>query len=594
MPPPGVFASVVLMDGEDAAAPTPPDLDARYIVQAAARFAGLVLGQKALTVQIGGGRSRREADLILGEVTPLPTLAATVEAAACRLMRQASARAVLGPAVWRELVEAARERSVTMGRTVADVAVAAPLPPLPSPASPEIMAAREAARDIRADGARSILLSAATIAGTASVARTYPGWGPILSGRLMPPSPEEEADMEGRPVFTSAAWLAGLLASGRPSPRHPLLAALAERPEVSEAVAALRAAGRTRASASRAAKAAMRALAPLLTEPPPPSGTGSSPRTRSSCDGAGSMPPVSASEPTVEQIGEAMPGGEAGEGVSFALVREEGRLPAGARIDALREQARPLVRMLRTRLVASRPRPQEPGHRSGLIDQAVLHRLPAGSDRVYIRSPEGGRDRIAVGLLIDGSGSMYRRGVTGDAPWGTSRSHAALVAGYALGQVLATHPRVTLRAWRHTATLPSRGVSSVILTTLRPGEAADWASAVHLPHRENADGEAIRAAAADLGATPAARRILIVVSDGRPHVGQTSYIREAGRAATAAAIRRARREGVEIVGLAISPPDELSDAEMDSMYGPRWLRIDPSQIGGAVAARIARMVEGDG
>lgn len=592
MPPPGAFAAAVLMDGAPVDAPTPADLDPGYVIQQASRFAGLVLGQRALTVQVGTDGKVPTADLVIAEVPPLPTLASTIEAAACRLMRQASARSLLGPVLWRELVEARRDggRGVVMGRTVAEVAVSAPLPPVSEEIDPET---RSDMREHRADAARSLVLSAGTIAGVAAVSRTYPGWGPILSGRLMPPSDGEIEEVSRCPVIVQAAWVAGLLASGRPSPQHPMLDAIAERPEVQQAVAALRASGHARTSASRAARAAMEALAPLLAPPP----SGSSSRRASSPDGAGSMPPASSASggTRVERVGEAsMMPSTAGEGVRFAIVREA-RMPGhgGGRVELMREQARPLLRLLRSRITVERPRPQEPGHSSGLLDPPALHRLPSGNHRVFIRTPERGRDRIAVGLLIDGSGSMYRRGIAGVAPWGSSRSHAALAAGYALGQVLAAHPRVTLRAWRHTATLPSRGVSSVVLTSLRPTEAEDWAAAAMLPHRENADGEAVQAAASDLRQVPAARRILVCISDGCPHVGQTEYIRAAGRAATAAAIRRARRDGVEIVGLAISPEDELPDSAMAEMYGPRWLRIDPSQIGGTVATRLGRILEGD-
>jgi cobalamin biosynthesis protein CobT len=115
----------------------------------------------------------------------------------------------------------------------------------------------------------------------------------------------------------------------------------------------------------------------------------------------------------------------------------------GATLDniqlATQQAVGPLQREL-TRLIAARTQATRlPGQRRGKIHAANLHRILSGDGRVFSRKQEAPALDTAITLLIDCSGSMtggYHQGAKGKS-WSDTPMVLAVRAAYALGTVLA-------------------------------------------------------------------------------------------------------------------------------------------------------------
>jgi nitric oxide reductase NorD protein len=210
------------------------------------------------------------------------------------------------------------------------------------------------------------------------------------------------------------------------------------------------------------------------------------------------------------------------------------------------------VRAVRRRFEALRPRrvvlPQQPDGEDLDLDAAVRARVDLlasgrGSDRVWRASRNAGRD-LAVSILLDASRST-ESAVTGRAVIDVAREAlTALAWGIeACGDDCAIHAFSSLRRDRvyvqrcKTFDEPMGGAIEARIAGLRPGFYTRL-------------GAAIRHVSADLAARARQRRLLIVITDGKPN-DLDHYEGQHGIEDSRMAIREARRAGQAAYGIAI-------------------------------------------
>lgn len=222
------------------------------------------------------------------------------------------------------------------------------------------------------------------------------------------------------------------------------------------------------------------------------------------------------------------------------------------------------------RLMAARSQAVKvPGFKSGRLHSGSLYRLAAGDDRVFRRIQEAKSNDVAVGLLVDCSGSM--RGI---------KIHTACAAAYALSQTLervrvrhevvgfTTYdedmPREVLKRMNEEARrLGGRGFSRTerlwmpifkgMQERMTPEVRRRFAAAPYQAGLcNNVDGECVEIAARRLLACPEKRKVLLVLSDGMPSAyGDISAL----SAHLKHTVNWAESAGVETIGIGI-----LSDA----------------------------------
>jgi cobalamin biosynthesis protein CobT len=214
------------------------------------------------------------------------------------------------------------------------------------------------------------------------------------------------------------------------------------------------------------------------------------------------------------------------------------------------------------------------GYRKGRLHAAALHRVVAGDDRVFRRRHENRSKDVAVGLLIDNSGSM-----------GGSKMDLAMTSGFALSQTLERvgiqHEVLgftTFSAYGGRAMPAGFDQRMVQAEEHRIGRHFDRFEPLHMPiykgfderltpeirgrfavargrqHflMENVDGECVAVAAQRLFVRKEKRKVLIVLSDGMPACMSHSSKLNSHLKAT---VEKATKMGVETFGIGI-----MSDA----------------------------------
>ncbi len=191
------------------------------------------------------------------------------------------------------------------------------------------------------------------------------------------------------------------------------------------------------------------------------------------------------------------------------------------------------------------------GHRTGTLDSSRLARVATGDRALFTQCVEGETLDVAVSILVDQSGSMsYGRGL--------SRIESARRMSIALCETLDSL-KIPFELIGYSNWLPEGRV----LRTLEWGRTSSfrWCgyhlfgeSYRHTRSRlawmeaggDNADSEAVWETAARLASRPESRKILLVLSDGRPSVGgnyrlQVQHLHEV--------IQRVSKAGIEILGI---------------------------------------------
>jgi len=257
---------------------------------------------------------------------------------------------------------------------------------------------------------------------------------------------------------------------------------------------------------------------------------------------------------------------------SWARMEQEEVLPAAkaeyaSALDELRMTIAGVRHALRNKLIAQNRTQVVRGLESGRLNSHALHHIPMGtSNRVFKDVVHSKSGTTAVTLLVDNSGSM------GCAEKYIHARKAAVVLHEALDRL----PGITTEILGFTTTYGGVCAHKVAKTF----KSRDASPAMHFTaDAGNADGVAVRWAARRSLAHKADRRILIVLSDGRPTDGAADP-----SADLRAAVEAATRHGVETYGIGVC------DASVSAFYPQYVVIYDAKELCGAVLQALAKMI----
>ncbi len=217
-------------------------------------------------------------------------------------------------------------------------------------------------------------------------------------------------------------------------------------------------------------------------------------------------------------------------GVRMAV---EGQLEIHPLPENQRQESLSASRALRTRLQALMQartlRRTAPG-RYGRLDGRLLHRLSVQNPRVFLRREEVPGVNTAVHILLDISGSMYRR------------IHLATSACYAVASALSGIPGINVGVTAFPATTPNDipGVCPLVRHGQRVGLGFDVPASGSTPL-----AEALWWIARTMLSLKENRKILLLITDGQPDNSQKAL----------EALHMLQKLGTEVMGIAIQSPE---------------------------------------
>ena len=217
-------------------------------------------------------------------------------------------------------------------------------------------------------------------------------------------------------------------------------------------------------------------------------------------------------------------------GVRMAV---EGQLEIHPLPENQRQESLSASRALRTRLQALMQartlRRTAPG-RYGRLDGRLLHRLSVQNPRVFLRREEVPGVNTAVHILLDISGSMYRR------------IHLATSACYAVASALSGIPGINVGVTAFPATTPNDipGVCPLVRHGQRVGTGFDVPATGSTPL-----AEALWWIAKTMLSLKENRKILLLITDGQPDNSQKAL----------EALHMLQNLGTEVMGIAIQSPE---------------------------------------
>jgi cobalamin biosynthesis protein CobT len=212
--------------------------------------------------------------------------------------------------------------------------------------------------------------------------------------------------------------------------------------------------------------------------------------------------------------------------------------------DKVRHMVGPMQKDIERLMAARSQVVQIPGYRSGRLHSGGLHKLMVNDDRVFRRRHENRSKDTAVGLLIDNSGSMCA-GARGYGPSLDNKLGVAMAAGYALSSTLErvgiAHEVLGFTTAGYTPP-PGWSLSIIQAEQARTGIRYSRTEPIYMPiYKEfeerlnptvrsrfaqaaleqtfcaaNVDGESVETALTRLLRRRESRKVLIVLSDGRP------------------------------------------------------------------------------
>ena len=145
------------------------------------------------------------------------------------------------------------------------------------------------------------------------------------------------------------------------------------------------------------------------------------------------------------------------------------------------------------------------GLRSGDLDEGGLYKLNYDSEHIWSRKTTSRLPDVAVGILVDQSGSMN----------GPKIEQARTIC-IILAEALRKIAGVRLYVYGHTANT-SNSTNLVVFEHYTPGMGADFSRLGSIrAHANNYDGYAIKDVAKRLTADPAKKKYLFVIADGLP------------------------------------------------------------------------------
>lgn len=203
---------------------------------------------------------------------------------------------------------------------------------------------------------------------------------------------------------------------------------------------------------------------------------------------------------------------------------------------------------------------------SGLLDSARIWRGPVlQEDKVFLRTEQGNMGDLSVDILLDASTSQC------------ARQERVSTQGYLIAQAL-TQCAIPCRVMSFCSM-----TGYTILRVFREYDKARDNEKIfeYVSNGCNRDGLAIRAAHELMNSSPYAHKILILLSDVKPHdavrifsedsAEYTPYEREVGVRDTAAEVRRARADGIAVICVFTGDEQDLPNAKL--VYNKDFSRI---------------------
>ncbi len=209
---------------------------------------------------------------------------------------------------------------------------------------------------------------------------------------------------------------------------------------------------------------------------------------------------------------------------------------AGRRLlERVSGESRRLVVRLQGLVESDRARGEARARRGRRIATARLARVAAGNGRVFRRRAERRAPETALHLLLDRSGSMRAPG----GPGRRSRLELGLEAALALALALEGIPGASVAV----SAFPARDGRSVLTLLGRGERVRDAAGRFWLKAAGGTPlAGALWHAAAELVLCPEPRKVVVVLTDGRP---------DGGPEVVAAILARCRESGIEPIGIGL-------------------------------------------
>lgn len=246
------------------------------------------------------------------------------------------------------------------------------------------------------------------------------------------------------------------------------------------------------------------------------------------------------------------------------------------------DRVRPFIPAVRNilRSNATDLRYEEKGRIHGKLDSGRLAEAYQGSRTVYLGRVESKAVRTAVCILLDESGSMACG----------KKMERARDAAVLLDEALKDVPNVDLYVFGHSADINGHG-SVEVFTYRDRNHRAKGALGASRPRLNNADGTAIREAAAIVRKQTREQCLLFVISDGQPLAGRYRSYAE-GIEDTRKAVEEVTRKGFIPVQVAID-----ADVSPEEMFR-HWVTYTdladlPRQLGGTVRKAVLKHASRD-
>jgi len=216
----------------------------------------------------------------------------------------------------------------------------------------------------------------------------------------------------------------------------------------------------------------------------------------------------------------------------------------GGQIGTLRAK---LSQLIKAKTACRREADQE----SGELDSSNLHSLRAGNKFVFAQKREGDKIDTAITLLIDLSGSMSSSENSGTGAHAAQRTAIAVAETLeSLGikfEILGFHNLVGVREGCTGRSWALR-IEEFKTFDEKLAKARDGLASAMDGGGNNSDGDALIAAAKRIAKRPEARKMILVLSDGRPAAGCNLEL-EAQHLVDM--IRKVVAAGIEVLGIGL-------------------------------------------
>lgn len=236
---------------------------------------------------------------------------------------------------------------------------------------------------------------------------------------------------------------------------------------------------------------------------------------------------------------------------------------------------------LRTALVFRNSAPQHDVKllKSGTLDDEELYRWGMGDYRVFSERVVESKPDVFMGLLIDGSGSMYGQKLQ------TAQKLAQLFCW-----ALHDQEGIETRAWYHTGDLDDSNASEVFRIWERGDPLSRLGLINTLEHSDNYDGVAISYVVKQIMEQEQPQKCLIVLSDGLP--SGSGYGGQPAANHVRSVVRWAASRGVQVVQVAID--SHLVPADQAALFGEgNWLPYkDTASLPRQLAALMGSYLNG--